>query len=159
MSLYRDVKKYLTEMSRDKQTLKNKLDNQVNPIYQHLIKLYLYGDKTQDFSHWIDEIADKIPYLDTLKPNNKFPKASLVYDILVDDDSANLSRKLNVLTKNLFFRYPKVTYDISEITYFVDAYMRWLTNELNTKHEVHAEDVNKQINRLLNKCKHNNKVK
>ena len=36
---------------------------------------------------------------------------------------------------------------------------RWLTNELNTKHEVLADDVNEEINKLLDKCKNNNKVR
>ncbi len=159
MNLYKSVKKYLTEMSRDRQTLKNKLDNQVDPIYQHLIKLYLYGNTTNDFKHWISEIADMLPYLDTLKPNNKFSKHKFVSDILVDDDLKNLERKLQVLIKNLFYRHPKTTYDISEITFIVDQYMRWLANELSTKHVVNVTDVDTKINELLNKCKSNNKIR
>ena len=103
--------KRLNEMAFSRDVAINKIKNYVDVYAEHLFKIIIYGDSTNNLWHWIDEVADKLYNIHTikLKGGNKFDPKFYEDEFLLayGDCEEDFKRDLEDFQRENRFKYPK----------------------------------------------------
>ena len=122
------MKRYISAMSFDRQTLMNKLYDVSNNITHHLIKLYMFPS-SQDVNHWRQEIWSSLSKMGKLSSTKKLPDKKLIYSCI-----SGFMDEIPELVEYVKTEYPDAKVersDIKELNNKVDSYLTWISNELS----------------------------
>ena len=140
MSIIRNVNNwfnnvFLTEMAYSRSDVLPKVDRYTDAVKEHIMKCIAYGDSTNDYSHWINEISNFLSIINDFKVKTKSGK--LKYDDYLENGFYNHGsdiRDMNVglrdfsynkkyshfevtdeMTRKMYNVYTKVAEDCSAI--------------------------------------------
>lgn len=97
---------YIKAMSVSKSKAEELASRYSDTVAEHLAKCVIYGDETNNLTHWIREIGHKIYLVNniTLKPSGKKMKPQ-VYENTIFDSMGTTEMDVNILLEDMAFRY------------------------------------------------------
>lgn len=130
--------RYIRAMSRADKDIENKIADAAERIDEHIIKLILYPNNTEDIEHWYSETYAFLHKVDKRKATNKYPKSRFIYKALSchNDIMDNIIR----CVKSEYAYVPKYISN-SEILSTIDKYQQWLSYELSSQGAVTKQEV------------------
>lgn len=139
--------KILNEAS--KKEVENKIKNNSESLFIHLLKLYYWGYDTNVRQHWIKEISNK--YTDIKKlPNNKYPSKEYIEQLIWEgNDLENLASILNKDKEyKKYNRINKIDYNTKK---FCNEYIEWVAEKLSRYGSINNTDAQRFLIELYEK--------
>lgn len=125
-------------MSISRKDLTRRLYQISSDLLEHLA-LYYISDSDELCHHWASEIYAFLHSIPTLKGNNRFPNADMIYNNTFRIWQDSLAIKLPGICKEHGISFnPDV---IDNLMTFADRYFIWLCNQLSTIGRVSASQV------------------
>lgn len=143
---YEQQLKILNEAS--KKEVENKIKNNSESLFIHLLKLYYWGYDDNTKWHWIKEISNK--YNDIKKlPNNKYPSKEYIERLIWEDNDLDyIVSKLNS-DKN-YKSYPHINIDYNTKR-FCNDYVEWIAEKLSIYGKIKNTEAQQYLLDLYNK--------
>lgn len=137
--------RYIRAMPRGDKDIENRIADAAEQIDEHLIKLILYPNNTQDIEHWRSEIYAFLHKVDKRKTANKYPKSRFIYNALAchNDIMDNIIR----CVKSEYAYTPKYISN-PEILEIIEKYQKWLAYELSSQGAVTKQEVTQCLQSL-----------
>ena len=148
---------YIKAMSVSKSKAEELASRYSDTVAEHLAKCVIYGDETNNLSHWIKEISHKLYLVNnvTLKPYGKKMK-SQVYENPIFDSMGTTEMDVNILLEDMAFRYTgkypefSVTDELIHKVYTVfEQVKRLVTPILSSNNSYTSDDFERLIKKAL----------
>lgn len=108
--------KLLREMAFNRSEALNRINREVPPYRDHLIKCIVYGNSTNNLWHWSDEIADKINKVNSikLKSGKKFDQKFYEDEFLLASGDCKSDFKIVLDDFKIDYRYQYPAFEITD---------------------------------------------
>lgn len=138
------MKRLIYAMSFDRRTLLNRLIKNLDPLMDHLIKLYLFPN-TDYTNHWRKEVWNFLNRTPKM-PNNKFPSYKFIYQAISGE--LDITEQLMYLVLDEYSKHTPTRFDAVELESKLDEYFQWLAEKLSTKGVVQSSEVYEELEKL-----------
>lgn len=125
------------------------LEDNVQPIMTHLIKLWRYPN-SDSVSHWRQEIYNFLNRTRRLKGSNKYPSANFIMKNTYDVNKSDISKWLNGVSRvyDGKFEPTSIRNDADLMNERIKEYFKWLADVLSVDGYVFPEDVYSKLKEL-----------
>lgn len=136
-------------MSLPKCEIAARLEETTRPLIRHLIKLYLYSDKSSDSNHWRQEVYALLHNVSKLRRVNKLPSTNFILD-----NTINVNRDLiPSWTKHIISDYSDdadrdMNIDIVALQNSISDYYSWLASELSQYGDISRTECYSKLEEL-----------
>ena len=144
--------KLLKEMAFNRSEAIDKINREVPPYRDHLIKCIVYGNSTNNLWHWSDEVADKINKVNNikLKSGNKFEQKFYEDEFLLA--SGDCKSDFEIVLNNFLidYRYKYPAFEITDalldkvVEVFTDL-SYYFSNQLCRENHLSKEQIRNKL--------------
>lgn len=125
------------------------LEDNVQPIISHLIKLWRYPDAAE-VNHWRQEVYNFLNRTRRLKGLNKYPSAEFIMKNTYDVNKSDISKWVNGISKayDEDFDSTSIRIDVELMNERIKEYFEWLAAELSIDGYVISRNVYSKLKEL-----------
>lgn len=138
------MKRYVYAQAKSKADVGADLEQGVDELIMHLIKLRLYPHSTS-VNHWRREVAEKLHRTDVFKRSHKLPSAEFILDNTYRVNEKFLANYLHVVVTD--YGRPQ-SFDRSALFDDIRDYFEWIANELSQSRSVAYGDIYQKLEKL-----------
>lgn len=139
------MKLYINGMSLSKSDIGDKLEQGVEKLIEHLIKLYLYPNNVS-VNHWRTEVAEKLYKVDSLKHSYKYPDPEFILKHTLQVHKKRIPYLVQCIIDD--YGLPEFIYDISVLTKKIELYFHWLANELSVYGRLSFKNIQNKLEQI-----------
>lgn len=139
------MKRYIRGMASSRKDVAANLEQGVDVLIMHLIKLRLLPD-AQEVPHWRKEVAEKLHRTDLLKGSHKIPSAQFIFDNTYKCNAGFIPHLIDVVIDDYLDSIATVDYESLQDD--IKEYFNWISQELSMHRIISYKAIQTKLEEL-----------